>query len=135
MYGARAKDRLEGSGYTFAPMEVDEAGHQKFRIRGFIERPIAAGTFTGSAAPIFTAAQDMNVKIRLANIDTSSRTVTLYRIVSGGSAADTNTLMKTHILGPGEVRCFNRVGMRTGMFLEGLCSSAGLVSYAVDEVE
>lgn len=91
-----------------------------------------------AATTVYTcpATKKAMIKFTVTNVDSSDRTVTMYKVPSGGAAGDLGTLLKTftltaygapyvsgvHVLNPGET-------------LQGLCSVADKASCDVAELE
>lgn len=96
----------------------------------------------GTETTIYTcpAGKAASVKcVHLANIDSSARTVTIYKVKSGDSAADDTTLAKTRSLGAaGDATAEDYLGpftLAAGDKISGLCSSASKVTATAEVVE
>lgn len=94
---------------------------------------------TGSAATLYTTPASTTAVIRsitITNTDSSARTVTLYMIASGDTAAAKNTVLPATSLAAGEVLVMDEIHvMMTGDFIQGFASVTNVVSIRVDGSE
>lgn len=93
---------------------------------------IASGVLAGTLTTMFTCRREVrDCLLRVTLADTSQRTFRICLVPSGGTAGDDNQLFSTGTIlpvgHPGyDMRGF---GMRTGMFLSGIGSTASKVSW------
>lgn len=77
--------------------------------------------------------------IVLCNTDTANRTVTLYAVESGGSAAANRAVLSAAIIGPGVTITIafadDEFPLDSGETIQGLADSASKVTYRINVVE
>lgn len=89
---------------------------------------------TGSAATIYTVPSSPSTtvlkggRVRLTNVDTAARAVTMYAIQSAGSASDTNTTLKAETIGPNTHLDVDVPMLAASGFIQAFCDSANKVS-------
>lgn len=104
------------------------------------KRLMNATLLTNAAATYYTCPTATNTiikKLTLNNIDTSTRTVTLYIIQSAGSASTTNALA-TKTLIAGQTIILDEIQNHTlnaGDFIQAVCSATSAVNMQMSGVE
>lgn len=109
-------------------------------IYTYTHKQLSAGTaLTASAVTQYTVPDSTTTIVKqivFCNTDTSARTVTVYAIPSGGSAAAANTIFSAMSLQPGETKVIPmEMVLPTGAFIQALASSASVVSMRVSGIE
>lgn len=104
------------------------------------KKMVPGSALTASAATYYTVAstvkQAIVKEVEFCNTDTVPRTVTMYVIPSGGSAAVANEIYAAMTLQAGETKNFSRsTVMLPGGFIQALADSAAVVSFNVSGVE
>lgn len=104
------------------------------------KKMVPGSALTASAATYYTVAagvqQAVVKEVEFCNTDTVARTVTMYIIPSGGSAAVANEVYAGVTLQAGETKTFSRsTVMLVGGFIQALASSASVVSFNISGVE
>lgn len=131
LLAAYPKDR-KTSQWDYRPIEVDEQGRVKVVVPGGVDR-LGSGLLAGSNATVFTATKRYrNVQIVIANIDTSDRTIAIYHVPVGSSAADSNALGKNWVLPTGYgPYSLDNLGLAVGDTIQGSCDSANKVAITI----
>jgi hypothetical protein len=105
------------------------------------EKIIPGSQLTGSAATYYTAPANTRTIITsmsLCNTTATARTVTIYLIPSGGSASDSNTIVKNCLVPAYDTRVVyeaQRQVIKTAGFIQALADSASAVTLQASGVE
>lgn len=106
-----------------------------------VMKQLAGGTITNAAATYYTAAAAVKARIdafTVTNYSGSAATITIWLVPSGGSAADTNIIVKTRSIAAGASgRILEAIGqtLEGGGTLQMQASANSAITVAVSGVE